>query len=92
MPFKKGQSGNPKGRPNVPNKITQEKREKLSKILDIGLKELPGCMKQIQKDKPEVYVKLMLEVASFIVPKKKDITSDDKSIVPNVIIKEERSK
>ncbi len=80
MPFKKGQSGNPDGRPHVPNKITIEKREQLAKILDIGLKELPSCLKEIRKDRPEVYVKLMLEVASFIVPKKKDITSDDKPI------------
>lgn len=80
MPFKKGKSGNPRGRPHVPNKITQEKREQLSKILDAGLKELPSVMKKIKDDKPEVYVKLMLDVASFIVPKKKDITSDDQPI------------
>ena len=92
MPFEKGKSGNPKGRPHVPNKITQEKREKLSKILDAGLKELPGVMREIKKDKPEVYVKLMLDVASFIIPKKKDITSDDQSIVPNVTITENRDQ
>ena len=88
--WKPGESGNPNGRPNVPNKITVEKREALSKILDVGLKELPSVLKEIKKDKPEVYVKLMLDVASFIIPKKRDITSDDQSIVPHVTINERR--
>jgi len=89
----KGNTNNPNGRPKGrPNKVTQEKREKLSIILDMCIKDIPACLKEIRKDNPVMYVKLSLELASFVIPKKRDITSDDKAITPSVTIIEDKSK
>lgn len=92
MPFKKGHKKTGGRKKKALNHLTQEKRDQLSDIWDAGVDDMPEAMQRIKKDQPAVYVKLMLDLASFIVPKKKDITTNDESLITNVTITEHRDK
>lgn len=66
-PWKKGQSGNPAGRPKgIPNKITEELR---GKLFDLLVSNLPKLKKDIAELAPEPRVRLLLRIAEFIIPK-----------------------
>ena len=60
--FKKGQGGRPKG---AKNKTTKEVREALSTILSENLDQLQN---DIQELDPKTRVKVLLDLAKFVVP------------------------
>jgi len=80
MPFEKGHTkatGRPKG---VPNKATTEIREKLSEAISGEMKDIKKTLQGIKKENPAQYLTLLEKFMGYIVPKKKDITSDDEPI------------
>ena len=90
MAFKKGNkqsTGRPKG---AANKITVEIRDKLKEVIEGEMGNVKITLDNIKKDNPAQYLTLLEKFMGYVVPKKKDITSDDKSIVPNVTITERR--
>jgi hypothetical protein len=67
MPFRKGVSGNSEGRPSgTANKTTKELREILQKIIENNIKTVEKDLRLIE---PEKRVKLLLQMAEFILPK-----------------------
>lgn len=72
MPFKKGQSGNPKGRKaGTPNKITGKTREVFQLIVEANHEQI---LKDIAKLEPKDRVKVILDMAQYFLPKMNSAT------------------
>ena len=91
MGFPKGHkvSGNRKG---VPNKTTQQFREGLNGFFSGEWSNIKDSFEIVRKKDPAQYLSLMEKYMGYSFPKKRDITSDDKSIIPNVTIVENRDQ
>ena len=68
MPFKKGESANPKGRGNSPNKTTTAIKEVFAKLLDDKGPEISKWMNEIAADDPAKAMDLMLRISERFVP------------------------
>ena len=75
MPFKKGHSGNPSGRPiGAVNKTTKELREQLSTIIQEEIQQLPSYFKSITDNKTKI--ELLSKFLPYIVPKMQSIKQE----------------
>ena len=90
MAFEKGHklSGSRKGKLN---KTTKTVKEIYADILTHEQQFWPDILEQLRKDNPYQYMMVMDKLSNKVVANKKDITSDDKSIIPNVTITEEKT-
>lgn len=88
----KGNTNNPNGRPKgSPNKATAEIRERLLEAIRNEMKDVGITLQQVKKESPVQYLSLLEKFMAYIVPKKRDITSDDRPITGITII-EDRSE
>jgi hypothetical protein len=70
MPIKKGQSGNPNGRPKfTPNKTTAEIRNIFQLLLEQNLKQMGADLQLLE---PKQRLEVLLKLTEFILPKVKE--------------------
>ena len=78
--YKKGQSGNNKGRPKgAVNKTTKEIKEAYQKLLENNLPNLNKWLAEVAADDPEKALNLMLKLSEYILPKlaRQELTAKD---------------
>ena len=88
----KGKTNNPNGRPPGPNKVTQELKQFYTSLLAGERENIKKALEELYADDPHKYLMAIDKISNKVVANKRDITSDDKSIVPNVTITERRNK
>lgn len=78
--FKKGQSGNPGGRPKGAKNIkTEAIREAYQKLTEDNLENMSLWLANIAADNPEKAMQLMINLSEFIIPKlaRTELTGND---------------
>tara|TARA_R110002020_G_scaffold180509_2_gene374964 strand:+ start:1165 stop:1476 length:312 start_codon:yes stop_codon:yes gene_type:complete len=70
MPFKKGESGNPKGKPvGLKNKLTKEGRELFIKIMDGQVEHIEEELALLRESSGEKYLKALASLFPYFLPK-----------------------
>ena len=80
MSFKKGQSGNPNGRPKgAVNKTTKEIKEAYHNLLEMNLPNLNKWLQEVASEDPEKALSLVLRLSEYILPKlaRQEMTGKD---------------
>jgi len=88
----KGNTNNPKGRPPGPNKTTKELKEFYVHLLSGETDRIKKALAELYDENKAAYMNAIDKISKKVVADKRDITSDDKSIVPNVTITERRDQ
>ena len=71
MPFKKGESGNPKGKKKgTPNKKTAEARELFLNTLEGQVENIEDAFQKVLEKSPEKYLDLLSKYMQYFIPKK----------------------
>jgi len=88
----KGKTNNPNGRPPGPNKVTSELKEFYVAFVDANREKMQLAADRLYEKDPYHYLIVMDKMSQKVIANKRDITSDDKSIIPNVTIIENRDQ
>ena len=72
--WKKGESGNPEGRPKgSPNKATQEIKDAYINLIHGNLPEIQGWLNRVAERDPARAIDLLLRLSPFVLPKKQEV-------------------
>lgn len=83
--FEKGISGNPNGRiKGTPNRTTKEAKELLEFIMFGQLDNMNNALDMLYKKDQSRYLDACSKLFTYVLPKKTDVTSDDKPLIPEL--------
>ncbi len=85
MPFEKGKSGNPNGKPKGPNKTTKEIREAYQSFVESNIPEFQTWLANIED--PAKRFDIIVKLSEYFVPKlnRTEVTGQDgKDLFANV--------
>lgn len=87
MPFVKGQSGNAKGKPRGPNKVTVEFRDTVQKLLDRNADNVQKWLAAVAVDNPGKALDLMSKLAEYAAPKlsRTEVTGPNGGDIPHSV-------
>ena len=95
--FKKGKSGNAKGRPKgARDKTNSDIKQAFQSIVEGNLSNIEKWLKEVATDNPAKGLEMVLRMSEFIIPKMKatDITLDDINTRPpmQIMVQTEEGK
>lgn len=77
----KGKTNNPKGRtPGVPNRTTAEMKEIINTIVANQIGKVSSTLDDLRESDPDKYLNMLFKLMEFVMPKKRDVTSDDEPL------------
>lgn len=62
------------------NKVTPETRERIQEILYDEMKNISNALECVRESNPSMYLNIMVKLLNYVVPKKKDVTTDGRQI------------
>lgn len=81
MPFEKGESGNPNGKPKgIENKTTEAARELFVATLENQVQHIMSAFDQVREVDPAKYLDLYAKYAQYFIPKKVDVTTQGEQV------------
>ena len=85
MAFKKGESGNIKGKPKgAVNKVTQDARALFLETLEGQSEHLSEAFEKVRQESPSKYLDLFAKYAQYFVPKKTENSDTIKHEFPKI--------
>ena len=74
MPFKKGQSGNAKGRPKgSPNKVTEEARALFIHIMEGEVQNIQDALDGLRNESADKYLRALSQLFPYFMPKQQEL-------------------
>ena len=86
--YKKGESGNLKGKPlGAQNRTTKEAKEILDNVMYGEIDHIKAALFEIRKKDPTKYIDSVAKLFNFVLPKKSetDITTGGEQITINIV-------
>ena len=86
MPFKKGTSGNPKGKPKgLKNKVTEEARVIFVDVMEGEVGNIKDSLQLLREESTEKYLKALSSLFPYFMPKQSemDVTINDEIKPPS---------
>jgi len=81
MGQKKGQTGNPDGRPKgVPNKTTKQARELFVAIMNGQIDYIAEALEAVRQESPTKYLEALAKLFQYTMPKQIDVKTDGEPI------------
>lgn len=66
--------------PGVPNKTTVEMKEIINSIVSGQIVKVNGTLDALRETDPDKYLNMLFKLMEFVMPKKRDVTSDDEPL------------
>jgi hypothetical protein len=80
MPFKKGQPKKGGRQKQTPNHTTREAKEMLEQLMFGRISSINNALDKLYADDPAKYLDAVSKLFAYVLPKKSDVTSDDKPL------------